>query len=544
MPRPWQGVVGRPFTPAEFPIYLQEEVNFGNWRPKFVVVHNTAAPTLANWHSTPGAQRMKNLEHFYKNQQGWSAGPHLFVADDLIWVFTPLTVFGIHSPSFNTKSWGVEIVGNFASESFSGAIRENAVAALAALHEFAGLDPDDIKLHKEDPNTTHVCPGSKVKKNQVIAEVKAKMGAEGDHPLGDEDTDPSGSGATAAALLQSPLLKSEPFLNTVAAGTFVLRRGKTQPKNAVGVVQDGLNKLGKPAFKIDLGPNDTHRGIFGPKTELAAINFQRVFGLDDDGVVGKNTILKLDEALLGQAEPVPTNVSGQDVELENFPDGPSPGATVVQTRTFSTGAASGSHNGNSSKTSGMKSVEQTFSDGTVVTEGSEKISAKRDNKNLGPQVASQTILRVGNISRVEQTGYSYADRNLPVVWLFEQFEGFKSNSGVHKVKASHFGKNDPIDEGTGSPWAGVIQTNSEVFGVSLPKKHQQKLFGEKPWENPDTFKATVDVFNPASLRMARVPIVDVGPSPNANAKIDLTMRLDNFLGGDGMTPVHFKVNLA
>ena len=60
--------------------------------------------------------------------------PHLFVADDLIWVFTPLTVAGVHSPSWNDVAWGVEMVGEYDIETFGDAVRDNTVSALAALH--------------------------------------------------------------------------------------------------------------------------------------------------------------------------------------------------------------------------------------------------------------------------------------------------------------------------------------------------------------------------------------------------------------------------
>ena len=94
---------------------------------------------------------MKNLENFYKNTQKWSAGPHLFVADDLIWVFTPLTVSGVHSPSWNSVAWGVEMVGDFNAEPFDARVRDNAVAALATLHAVVGLDPKTLKAPQGRP---------------------------------------------------------------------------------------------------------------------------------------------------------------------------------------------------------------------------------------------------------------------------------------------------------------------------------------------------------------------------------------------------------
>jgi hypothetical protein len=108
----WKGIIGKGFRPTEFAAYVST-LTFGEWRPQFVVVHNTSAPRLSQWHSTPGEQRMRNLEHFYRDEQKWSAGPHLFVADDLIWVFTPLTLSGVHSPSWNGIAWGIEMVGEY-----------------------------------------------------------------------------------------------------------------------------------------------------------------------------------------------------------------------------------------------------------------------------------------------------------------------------------------------------------------------------------------------------------------------------------------------
>src|SRR6266851_1193049 len=113
----WKGIVGHGFTPEEFDHYVASLI-FGAWRPQFVVLHNTASPRLSQWHSVPGVQRMRGLETYYRDTQGWSAGPHLFVADDLIWVFTPLTTSGVHAPSWNHVSWGVEMVGDDTVEPF------------------------------------------------------------------------------------------------------------------------------------------------------------------------------------------------------------------------------------------------------------------------------------------------------------------------------------------------------------------------------------------------------------------------------------------
>jgi N-acetylmuramoyl-L-alanine amidase len=110
----WKGIIGRGFRPQEFKRYVGT-LSFGDWRPHFVVLHNTSAPRLSQWHSHPGEERMHNLEAYYRGK-GWSAGPHLFIADDLIWAFTPLTTSGAHSPSWNGVSWGIEMVGEYDAE--------------------------------------------------------------------------------------------------------------------------------------------------------------------------------------------------------------------------------------------------------------------------------------------------------------------------------------------------------------------------------------------------------------------------------------------
>jgi hypothetical protein len=179
----WKGIVGRSFNVTDFIAYLAT-VTLSNWRPQFVVVHNTFIPKLSDWHSVPGAQRMQGLQSYYRDTQHWSAGPHLFVADDLIWAFTPLNTSGIHSPSWNRISWGVELVGDYDTEDFGDAVRQNAVAALAGLHALAGLDPNTLRLHKEDPLTTHKqCPGDNVVKADLIQEIAAQMAADdpGEH---------------------------------------------------------------------------------------------------------------------------------------------------------------------------------------------------------------------------------------------------------------------------------------------------------------------------------------------------------------------------
>lgn len=183
----WRGIVGKSFkTPTDFAAYV-DTVSFGLWRPRFVVVHNTSAPdlaTYAKWQARGNPsdeQWMKNLEGYYRDQQNWSAGPHLFVTPKSICAFTPLNVPGTHSPSWNSISWGVETVGEFERDPFDGGVRDNLIAALGVLHMKAGLTPlpyqvgqRGLHLHKEDVHTTHkTCPGKHIIKADLVASVQS-----------------------------------------------------------------------------------------------------------------------------------------------------------------------------------------------------------------------------------------------------------------------------------------------------------------------------------------------------------------------------------
>lgn len=170
-------------TQEQFRAYVQTLV-WPSWRPSLVVWHNTAAPSLAQWEATeaqdraagrvPGTTRINNLEQYFRHGQNWSGAPHLFIAPDFIWVFNPLTTPGVHSPSWNSISWGFEMVGDFDKETDESGdglkVKNNCIFATAVLCNAIGLEPSKaIRLHKEDPRTTHDCPG------RLIAQDKAAM---------------------------------------------------------------------------------------------------------------------------------------------------------------------------------------------------------------------------------------------------------------------------------------------------------------------------------------------------------------------------------
>jgi hypothetical protein len=172
-PLSWD-IVGRRFSDDEFDAYVAG-LTLNRWTPEFIVLHNTAVPSLAQRPNGFTPQHIQNLYGFYVGK-GWSGCPHLFVDQNGIWVLNPLTRKGVHSPSWNAVSWGIEMLGEYGSEPFDSGpgaqVRDHAIAALAALCRKAGFEPNTIRFHKEDPKTTHTtCPGRNVQKDKIVASV-------------------------------------------------------------------------------------------------------------------------------------------------------------------------------------------------------------------------------------------------------------------------------------------------------------------------------------------------------------------------------------
>lgn len=252
--------VKRDFQQETFRKYVSG-LQWVGWRPSLIVLHNTAAPTLAQWHETAekdkaagrvsGYSRILSLENYFRNDRKWSGGPHLFVADDRIWIFNPLTAPGVHSPSWNSRSIGIEMVADFDKEDDdSGAgliVRRNAIFCTAVLCSALGLDPKvAVKLHREDPKTTHACPGEDFAEDrpeviaQIIAEIEELMDG-GEHSHDD----------VAIAIGVKPLPAAKPvrkgFVNT---NDLNVRRGPGVNTEAIGELDKGV-----PITILDQAPN-------------------------------------------------------------------------------------------------------------------------------------------------------------------------------------------------------------------------------------------------------------------------------------------------
>ena len=165
-------LVGRVWTPEGFAIYL-DSLGSLDWATS-VTIHHTGAPNLKQRPKGWTLQHMVNLRSFYRDQLGWSRGPHLFTDEDQIFGMSSLKSRGVHAKSFNRTSFGIEALGEYDSEDPKSGrglevMKTTAIAARLLLAKI-GKTPNTrtIKFHRDDPKTSKTCPGKKVDKAWFI----------------------------------------------------------------------------------------------------------------------------------------------------------------------------------------------------------------------------------------------------------------------------------------------------------------------------------------------------------------------------------------
>jgi hypothetical protein len=147
----------------------------GSFKPKFVVLHHTTAPSLAQRPMGFADVHLINLQNYHKFQLKWKAGPHFLIDQSGIIRFSPLDAPGVHARSFNRDSIGVEMLGNYDVEEWTDPIKGYTIHLLACLCLAIGAEADSIKFHRDDPSTPKTCPGRKIRKSEVVRLVAEKM---------------------------------------------------------------------------------------------------------------------------------------------------------------------------------------------------------------------------------------------------------------------------------------------------------------------------------------------------------------------------------
>jgi hypothetical protein len=232
----------------------------------------------------------------------------------------------------------------------------------------------------------------------------------------------------------------------------------------------------------------------------------------------------------------------------------SPPKPVGSPGSFSTRRSTSYNNNGRSTTEGLRGTLQRYDDGSTVIEATEALSAYRKDTRLnGSLTAFCRRVRKDKVITVQQANYSYKGRQLALSYLYLQMSGIPietppgfEGTAIRTVKATRFGKNDEGDEGTGSPYMGLIQTNSEIFGASIKLSVMKKIFGPHWYKNDIRLAAMIEVYftrKQRQSRMVRVPLVDVGPGQSAKsrAEVDLTWACDHFLGTQGGGRVQYRL---
>jgi len=171
------GFTGVGFDRSEFRAWLslQKKPTY----PRFLVAHNTASPYIVP--PVKPSTRIQNLGHYYQKDKGWPSGPSLIVILDKVYGGTPLVYPGVNSPGYNGRSIGVECEGDYRTgkhdpKSGIGAVAWDTMGwVFAELLDWYGwaCDDDHVKLHREDPETTHKgCPGNLVTKDWFLGKIR------------------------------------------------------------------------------------------------------------------------------------------------------------------------------------------------------------------------------------------------------------------------------------------------------------------------------------------------------------------------------------
>lgn len=214
-----KGFIGEKLTLNEFRRYVRS-YSFGNLPPDELVVHHTYKPDTQNW---KGEESILALKKYYEVVKGWCSAPHLFVAEDGIWLFVPMYNVGIHagkgnatyvlehkegdiefkgfcpplqrSGDYKLKSYsvGIEVVGNYDNKTWAGETKKNAFGVIKILREVLNIPDEKITLHRDycinrNGQYTKSCPGFAITKKYLIDELSVKDKVEADEDFEQDET--------------------------------------------------------------------------------------------------------------------------------------------------------------------------------------------------------------------------------------------------------------------------------------------------------------------------------------------------------------------
>ena len=157
-------IIKKKLTLEEFKSYVKD-YNFGRYVANKLIIHHTWRPTKAQWN---GEHSIDSLAAYYK-RKGWVSGPHIFIAEDGIWLFTPMNVKGTHAGVGNWRSIGIEVVGDYDRKKWAGATKEYALGVIKILMERLKINTEMVKFHRDYSKKS--CPGFSITKEWLFKEL-------------------------------------------------------------------------------------------------------------------------------------------------------------------------------------------------------------------------------------------------------------------------------------------------------------------------------------------------------------------------------------
>lgn len=248
------------------------------WKPVGITWHNTGIPTLKQWDAYPAPVKAAwgdNLEHYYKFNEHWHAGPHFCGTPDGGIALGEMRADGVHASCYNSDHYGIETIGDFRHGSDDPtsprglASMRSSANIIAALCQRLRWDPTKvINFHRSCARDGHPCPGDLVSDAWAIGLVVVRLAQ-------------LQGRITPAPTQPSPPTPVMPVAGPIDLGT-------------TAGVQRALQALGYPV-QVD--------GQLGPNTRGAISAFQKMTGCTVDGVFGPQTRAKLQDALLNGHKP-------------------------------------------------------------------------------------------------------------------------------------------------------------------------------------------------------------------------------------------------
>jgi len=102
-------ILNKRMTLEQFKNYLLElKTKPWQFHPKRICLHHTSSP-VESWQ---GSGSMLHYWNLYRSR-GWKAGPHIFIAPNGVWLFTPLNKRGKTSSPALRDCIHIEIVGRY-----------------------------------------------------------------------------------------------------------------------------------------------------------------------------------------------------------------------------------------------------------------------------------------------------------------------------------------------------------------------------------------------------------------------------------------------